>query len=382
MRKKRQIFIFQNSLLTPDRDTGSKRMYNIIRILRKNFDITFFSWSDEVLNFRDRKKYKNILINQGVRVIDKSSKRNCIDEIKHVARERGNPDYAIISRPEVASFYIPFLKDIFGNNVEIIFDTVDICHLSKLSEINYLKSKSNNEKVIEQKRKQYFMYKSLESYLVDLTDKVWVVKKEEKEHLVKNLNCDPSKIDTVPVFYDQSTTSTPYSERSGMFFLGGFSHEPNVEAIKYYADEILPEVKRRNLDIKLYVVGQRPERLGDIKDEMIQIEGFVEDVEPYFEKCLFGLFPLVTGAGHKGKIVHSLGAGLPVITTSMGISGFNEACDYMLVADNPRDIVDSIERYLNSPDIWEKNRKKGLEYFEKRTSMSTGRKILEEIFSN
>ena len=67
---------------------------------------------------------------------------------------------------------------------------------------------------------------------------------------------------------------------SGVMFVGGFQHPPNIDAVEYYANEIWPLLSERCPDLETYIIGSRmPDRLRKTRRvQRVEMLGFVEDL--------------------------------------------------------------------------------------------------------
>jgi len=95
--------------------------------------------------------------------------------------------------------------------------------------------------------------------------------------------------------------------------------------------------------------------LDMLESERVRVPGFLHDVEPYFTRSRVFVTPVRFGAGMKGKIGQSLGYGLPVVSTSVGVEGFGlkdgENC---LVADSDSAFADAVVRLYRDRELWQK----------------------------
>lgn len=148
-----------------------------------------------------------------------------------------------------------------------------------------------------------------------------------------------------------------YSSREpfSILFVGSYLHQPNVDAALWLCKEIFPNIKNKYKNSNLYIVGPNPTdeliRLAD-KSFEINIVGFVDKVEPYFQKCSVFVAPLRFGGGVKNKILFAMANGIPVITTKIGIEGIeiSESAS-ILYADSTEKFVEQICFILANPDI-------------------------------
>ncbi len=155
-----------------------------------------------------------------------------------------------------------------------------------------------------------------------------------------------------------------------LVFVGKMSTTPNLDAAQYFIREILPIIERNIPQIKLDVVGIEPPRelLKLQKKDKISVTGEVEDVRPFLHKAAASLCPIRGGAGAKNKILESMAAGTPVVSTHIGLEGLDLLEGrHVLAADAPEVFAEHIISLVKSP---EKRRKLAL----------AGRQIVEQNF--
>ena len=124
-----------------------------------------------------------------------------------------------------------------------------------------------------------------------------------------------AKVAIISNIHEVTHDSPGFDDRSGVMFVGGFQHPPNIDAVEYYATEIWPLLTELCPDLETYIIGSRMpdslKRLGESKG--LTMLGFVEDLTPYYESCKLAIAPLRYGAGVKGKVNQALSYGLPVV---------------------------------------------------------------------
>lgn len=137
-----------------------------------------------------------------------------------------------------------------------------------------------------------------------------------------------------------------------LLFTGDMSFAPNVDAALRLAYRIFPEVRRRYQDAELRLVGRNPDpRILAILDPGITVTGEVPDMLPYLHDATVFVAPHATGAGTRTKLLEAMAAGLPIVTTRIGIEGIEAVHDReVLIADTPAAIVATILRLLGDPE--------------------------------
>ena len=117
-------------------------------------------------------------------------------------------------------------------------------------------------------------------------------------------------------------TKTAFGKRRGIAFIGG--HPPNLDAARWLIAEIMPRVRARDPALECWLVGEGlPEGLKQRCGDGLVALGPVADLTEIFERVRLTVAPLRFGAGIKGKVVDSLAAGVPCVTTPVGAEGLD-----------------------------------------------------------
>jgi len=118
------------------------------------------------------------------------------------------------------------------------------------------------------------------------------------------------------------TGAEDFAGRDAVLFVGGYAHPPNRDAALWLAHEIMPLVWRDAPDARLVLAGSKPPpELLALAGERVEVPGWISDLGPLYARARLSVSPLRYGAGVKGKIIASLQAGLPVVTTTIGNEG-------------------------------------------------------------
>jgi GT2 family glycosyltransferase/glycosyltransferase involved in cell wall biosynthesis len=152
----------------------------------------------------------------------------------------------------------------------------------------------------------------------------------------------------IPVIQD----SPSFAQRANLFFLGGFSHTPNVDAVLWFVREVWPLVRSEIPELQFHIVGaEAPTSVRDLgKIEGIKIVGYVQDLAPVLSTYRIGIVPLRYGAGIKGKLAMTMGAGVPCVSTRIAAEGMGiEPGVHAEVADDPAQFARAIvDLYLDA----------------------------------
>ncbi len=305
------ILIVDAKTPTPDRDSGSLDMFNLIKILIKlNYHIHFIPHNSH--NYFG--KYTKSLQELGVECIFFPDYFN----IRDYLYERGDIfSHVILARCSIANTVIDHVIEI-APSAKIIFYPVDIHGIRLMREAKLMKNYSKSVKAQEVMR--------IELKLVEKSDLTIVLSEYESEYL-KEKGCENIKI--LPLIREFKTINlcVPFHKRRDVIFIGNFSHTPNLDAVRWLYDEIWPALRQINKErgfdeICLKIVGSNmPDWIK--KNEMNDIKpiGFIENLDEIFLKGRLSIAPLRFGAGLKGKIATSLGYGVPVVGTNIAFEG-------------------------------------------------------------
>lgn len=149
----------------------------------------------------------------------------------------------------------------------------------------------------------------------------------------------------------------PFDERRDLIFVGGFRHQPNIDAVQYFAREVLPLVRNRLPDVRLHIVGSNS--TADVKalarTEGVVVHGFVQDLGPILDSIKVAVAPLRYGAGIKGKIGKYLSYGVPTVATPIAVEGMGLRDGHnILVANTPERFADAIAQAYTDDVLWER----------------------------
>lgn len=141
-------------------------------------------------------------------------------------------------------------------------------------------------------------------------------------------------------------------DANSLVFTGSMDWLPNEDAILYFADAILPLIKRVCPEVSLQVVGRSPsrrlQRLAET-EASIQLTGRVDDIRPFVARGSVCIVPLRIGGGTRLKIFEAMAMGKAVISTSVGAEGLAvRSGEHILLADTPEDFARSAISLLQS----------------------------------
>lgn len=335
---KKNVLIVDSQIPTFDKDSASNRITEIAKFLAKHYNVYLMDWRKAIPKVESKKYIKNLNDHNVIVYTPFIGKYGIMKGKKHFINNLlPKLDFVWCHRPELFEYYLDFFRK-EAPKAKIIYDMVDIHYLrmERGLEIKYDKNRA----------KELVHYKYIETELCKKADKIAVISDKEKEFMTAFV--DESKLFTVSNVHNlkvKPEDMPPFEKRNGIFFIGTFLHDPNVDAVEILYHKIMPLVWKALPDLKITIIGsEAPQSIIDMNSDKFKVAGFVENIIPYYENCFASVSPLRFGAGVKGKIGQALEYTLPVLTTEIGAEGMflkdgltamiagNE--DYQKFADN------------------------------------------------
>jgi glycosyltransferase involved in cell wall biosynthesis len=155
--------------------------------------------------------------------------------------------------------------------------------------------------------------------------------------------CSTAQVSVVPngVNCDYFHNPDPDNlEDSTLVYTGLMDYEPNVEAVLFFCDKILPFLLDDFPNIVFYIVGSRPAaqvlELAERYPGKVFVTGFVDDVRPFLQRATVSIAPLLNGGGTRLKILEAMSMQKAVVSSHVGCEGINLIQGkHAFVADDP-----------------------------------------------
>lgn len=137
-------------------------------------------------------------------------------------------------------------------------------------------------------------------------------------------------------------------------FVGTMDYRPNVDAVRWFADNVWPLVRARDNDGQFVIIGRSPtrsvRRLGRRKG--IIVTGGVRDTRTHLDRCRLIVAPLRVARGLPNKILEAMAAGRPVVTTSPAADCLAVHSEQeLIVGDSAEAFAMGVNRLLQSDTL-------------------------------
>jgi O-antigen biosynthesis protein len=179
----------------------------------------------------------------------------------------------------------------------------------------------------------------------------------------------------------------PFDERQGVVFFGGFlagPGGPNEDAAVHLVEDVMPTLWEAIPELELGIVGANPTAaVRELQRPLVDVVGFVPDPAERLSRARVHVHPLRFGAGIKLKLIDTMAAGLPFVTTPTGAEGLGLGdLEDVLVAERPQHLAQRALDLYGDSELWTEVQSELLERVEERFGREQFRRTLIEAFGD
>ena len=194
--------------------------------------------------------------------------------------------------------------------------------------------------------------------------------------IILSHNLTSTKVAKCPWVCETLKVIKPFETRLDIAFLGGYGHMPNVEAVEWFVQKVMPLISISLPKVTFRVYGSGvPQRLIDLakKTKNVSIEGWVADVFDVYSTCRVFVAPLQSGAGIKGKVIGALAHGVPCVLSPIAAEGIAIGDGvHGAIADTPEQWAKKITEIYSNQKVWTSLSKGALSFAETNYGMTQG----------
>ncbi len=331
----RRILFIDNQVPLFDQSAGARSTLLYLKLFKSmGHDVTFFAYDSNA-----EKSYTKKLLDLGVKIRLRSN--NKILWRLRIFWDSLLNDVVFLNRPDITRNVIRYLAP--RSLKRSIYQCHDL-HCIRLQRENEItKDSSINSAIIRYREIEKYIYKRIHTALTFSSFEKEIIEKEfghSRTHVVPLL------------FFDESPPAiNDFANRKNLLFVGGFNHSPNIDAVLWLVNEIIPKVKIAIPNINLYVVGSNtPDSIKSLSSDSVKIFGRVDDqkIDEIYSSIRMVVVPLRYGAGVKGKVIEAIQKRIPLVSTTIGIEGIPELGSILKPSDTAADFASEIVRtYLS-----------------------------------
>ena len=203
-------------------------------------------------------------------------------------------------------------------------------------------------------------FRKMEETIIPILNQIYVCSEHDSEKLKARFRC--RRVSVLPNVYPLTDRKEhiPGTEKFRLLFVGRLGYQPNADAIFYFCDQILPQLRIVGTSLfELLIIGAGKKLPMKTRKKIAQLSelvlvGEVADVGPYYQQADAAIVPLRAGAGTRVKILEAFAWQVPVVSTSIGVEGLEVIHEqHALIADTPLDFARQCARLMTEPMLRE-----------------------------
>ena len=137
-----------------------------------------------------------------------------------------------------------------------------------------------------------------------------------------------------------------------LVFTGNMSYPPNVNAVEYLTDEIMPIVWKTLPNVKLYIAGATPDpKVKKTASERIIVSGWLDDIRDAYAQSRVFIAPMRIGTGLQNKLLEAMSMRLPAITSPLANASLGaKPNEEILIGNNAEEMAQHIITLLTNKE--------------------------------
>ena len=342
-----RALVIDTEMPRPDRDAGSVAVIEHMRLLRRlGYRVTFIASNDP----RDNERLPiDRMERDGIEVARPPETQSITQLLDAMGPEL---DIVHLNRHDNATLVLDRAREL-APRARILFSPSDLHHLRERRE-RELTGRAEDTRDGD-------ITRAAELAAISAADATILFSDAERQLLRGEV--DPAKLHLLRWIVRPIPNPPPFSARAGLCFVGNFRHGPNVDAMRWFAREIMPLLLTARPELRCHVVGDgAPATVRTLASPNLIVHGWVEDLDTLLSSARLGIAPLRYGAGFKGKVAATLACGTPVIGTSVAFEGAGlRDGDGVRVADDPAGFARVVLDTMDDEAEWTRLSARGVE---------------------
>jgi len=388
---KKKVLLVSPGIPYPPVDGHKLKIYNILKILKLNYDVDLVVITSEKLSIEAKQflddncnSYKIFRFNK-LRFLLNLFTGFFIKKVpfqvlyykfravrNYLAPRSNNYNYVFFNIIRTTGYF-----ELFDRN-KIIVDMVDSIG------INYLRSR---------KRTESFLHKAIynleaarlinyERKIVSEAKVTLFVNKSEAASYSK-WGC----VKWLPNGVNEELLEIKFNNgkyKNYVCFFGAMFYQPNIDAALWFIKHVLPKL---NKDIIFCILGQRPSSKilkAQEENKNVIVTGYLDNPYEIFQSSLCSVAPMQTGGGIQNKILESMALGQITITNKLGFHPITGAIDrkHILVAHTPDEFATIINNLFANDKSLEDIKYNAREFIRNNFSWTSYKIQLTEILES
>jgi GT2 family glycosyltransferase len=368
-----RILVLDDRVPFHDRGSGDPRM---AKMLYELVDL----WPDARVTLaaadsREVERYAEPLLTRGIEVVAPP-----IDWERWFESRMFHYSVAIVSRGSNVTRFGELLRRTQPQALRV-FDTEALTFRRLERMVGFLEDSA----AVAQTRAEANAVRQVELGALHESSVVFAVSDEEKEFIAEVAEGVPTFV--LPNWIEPVRRPVGFRDRRDVLFFGGFlagAGSPNEDALLHLVSEVMPLLWERDPELRLHVVGADPTPAVEaLQSDHVNVIGYVEDPTEWLSRTRVHVSPMRFGSGIKLKLLDTMAAGQPFVTTAVGAEGLPLGrMRSTIVAEEPDFISELVYSLYTDERAWARTQRGLLDIARSHFDRDTFRRALAEAMSH
>jgi glycosyltransferase involved in cell wall biosynthesis len=238
-------------------------------------------------------------------------------------------------------------------------------------------------------RSRLSLWRGLDDYEIDMyrgVDRVLVLTAQERYGLLGQSSS--LRISVIPPGVDTEffRPDDQVPRQDSILFTGHFEVDANRDAVRWFVGSSWPRIRKRHPHLKFHIVGPGSTdefRALARRDPSVVVVGEVDDLRPYLRRAKVFVCPIRLGSGLRLKVLEALAAGVPVVSTTLGVEGIPlHPGDTGFIADRTAMMAEYVDLLLTDEDLRLRMGQQGRELVAERFGWERCIDLLEDVIAD
>ena len=164
-----------------------------------------------------------------------------------------------------------------------------------------------------------------------------------------------------------------------LVFTGNMSYPPNVNAVEYLTDEIMPIVWKTLPETKLYIAGATPDpKVKRAASDKVIVSGWLDDIRYAYAQSRVFIAPMRIGTGLQNKLLEAMSMRLPAITSPLANASLGaKPNEEILIGSNAEEMAQHIITLLTDTQKAEQIAQTGYDFTNRVYDWGKATELLE-----
>jgi sugar transferase (PEP-CTERM/EpsH1 system associated) len=150
--------------------------------------------------------------------------------------------------------------------------------------------------------------------------------------------------------FDPAASFAPVAGEAPLaVFTGQMDYRPNIQAVTFFAQAVLPRLRERFPTLRFAIVGRAPTaEVRALASDAVQVTGEVADVRGWLAAASVVVAPLSLARGIQNKVLEAMAMARPVVASAAAAEGIDHA-GTIRVADGAESMAAAVAALLDAP---------------------------------